>query len=159
MNSRVKTGCILAGILMLNIVSFLGGRCSAPEYVQKEEGSSVLADIDELDAFRTERQQLRQMQLNQLSEMIHAEDTEPEITVLARERQLELMDWSEKETTLEGVLKIRGFKDAVATVHEDSANIIIRAETVSKQEAAVILELVTRETGISSGNVKIIPVN
>jgi len=36
---------------------------------------------------------------------------------------------------------------------------MVRSESVSRQEAAIILELVTRETGISGGNVKIIPIN
>ena len=46
----------------------------------------------------------------------------------------------------------------MATVHEDSVNVLVRAESLSQSETAVILELVLRETGISGGNVKIIPI-
>ena len=78
---------------------------------------------------------------------------------MAQARLLERLDDQEKETTIEGVLRARGFKDAIATVHRDSVNILVRAESLSRQETAVILELVVRETGISGGNVKIIPIN
>ena len=160
MRRIVKWGCGFAVLALIASGSFALGydRGSA---VPAGQTATVVsqADPDALEAFRTERQQLRQMQLSQLNEIIHGDDSETEIIALAQQRQLELMDWSEKELTLEGLLAMRGFEDAVATVHTDSVNVMVRAETVSKQEAAVILELVTRETGISGGNVKIIPIN
>ena len=71
---------------------------------------------------------------------------------------LETLSNQEKETTIEGVLRMRGYSGAVATVHEDSVNVLVRAESLSQSETAVILELVLREAGISGGNVKIIPI-
>ena len=53
---------------------------------------------------------------------------------------------------------MRGYSSAVATVHEDSVNVLVRADSLSQSETAVILELVLREAGISGGNVKIIPI-
>ncbi len=46
----------------------------------------------------------------------------------------------------------------MVTVSERSANALIPRERLTMQETAVILELVTRQTGLSGGNVKIIPV-
>ena len=54
---------------------------------------------------------------------------------------------------------MRGYRDAVATVHEDSVNVLVRADSLSEQECAVILELAMRETGKSAENIKIIPIN
>lgn len=116
-------------------------------------------ELHPIEAFRTERQQLRQMQLSQLSEIIHSGASEAKMVALAQERQIELMEWSEQELTIEGILAMREFEDAVVTVHTDSVNVMVRAESVSAQQAAVIHELVVRETGISGGNVKIIPIN
>ena len=69
-----------------------------------------------------------------------------------------MLKTEEQELTLEGVLQMRGYDGALATVHSDSVNVIIHKESVTQQDAAVILELVMRETGIASGNVKIIPI-
>jgi len=116
-------------------------------------------EIDPLVEFQTEREQLRAMQTAQLSEIIYGEKTDDETRALAQRKLIELADWAEKELTIEGVLRARGYEGAVATVHTDSANVLVRAEGITRQESAVILELVLRETGLSGGNVKIIPIN
>ena len=59
----------------------------------------------------------------------------------------------------EGLLRLREFADVLVTVHTDSVNVMVRADALNRQQSAVILDLVMRETGISGGNVKIIPIN
>ncbi len=149
-------------ILLLAILMAASG-CSGYVLGMTDKPTQILSPLepprDEIEVFRTERQQLRQMQLSQLNEMIHQEGVEEEIVAMAQRRQLELMQWAEQETNLEGILSLRGFSDPVVTVHDDSANILLRAESVSRQQTAVILDLVVRETGFSAGNVKIIPIN
>lgn len=159
MKKRMKGCLVCAGMALSATAGFFAGH-SMPIDLPAESMAVVHeTQNDEIAAFRTERQQLRQMQISQLNEMIHAENPDPEIVSNAQKRQLELMDWSEKEVTLENILKIRGFRDAVVTVHTDSVNVILRADSITRQEAAVILELTAQETGISGGNVKIIPIN
>ena len=72
---------------------------------------------------------------------------------------MSLRRWMEQEATVEAVLSARGYETPVVTVHSDSVNIIVRAESLSQADAEVILELTTRETGVSGANVKIIPIN
>lgn len=117
------------------------------------------AAVDPIVQFRTERQQLRQMQIGQLNEIVYGGSADAEMVAMARQRQMELMEWSEQELTLEGVLRLREFKDVLVTVHTDSVNVMVRADALTREQTAVILELVVRETGISGGNVKIIPIN
>ena len=150
-----------ACIVLIICLSFAAGRFArVPEKkTANVQTVAAQAEVDPIDAFRTEREQLRQMQAAQIDELIHSENTDSEVIRMAQARLLERLDDQEKETTIEGVLRARGFKDAIATVHRDSVNILVRAEALSRQETAVILELVVRETGISGGNVKIIPIN
>ena len=111
-----------------------------------------------MDAFLLEREQLRAMQTAQLNEIIHDAGTDEETQALARRQLLQLCDWMEKETTVEGLLRLRGFEDAVCTVHGDSVNVVIRGQAVGSQESALIYDLVLRETGVTGGNVKIVPI-
>ena len=117
------------------------------------------AALDPIEQFRTERQQLRQMQMDQLNEIVYGGSADTEMIGMAQRRQLELMEWSELELTLEGVLRLREFEDVLVTVHTDSVNVMVRTDALTREQTAVILELVMRETGISGGNVKIIPIN
>ena len=114
---------------------------------------------DAVAAFRTEREQLRAMQKAQLNEIVDGDGSEPDIAALAQRQLMELCSREEHELTLEGLLTLRGFDDPVVTVQSDSVNVLLRSELVTQQECSVILDLVCRETGVQSGNVKIIPIN
>ena len=114
---------------------------------------------DPMEAFRRERQQLRAMQRAQLNEIIYDEATDGELRGAAQRNLMELNASEEAETTIEGVLRMRGWEDCVATVQEDSVNVLVRTEIITRQDSSLILDLVCRETGVQAGNVKIIPVN
>lgn len=113
---------------------------------------------DPIDQFRLEREQLRARQEAQLNDIIYNGQTDPQRVADAQSRLLELLTRAEQELTLEGILQNRGFENALVTVSQSAANVLIRRETVTERETAVILELVMRETGLTGGNVKIIPV-
>lgn len=113
---------------------------------------------DPLESFRIERTQMRDIEIKQLNEIIGAENTSDEIHLTAARQLMALLDYIEKETTIEGVLRARGYEDALATVRADSVNILLRTAEIKKEDSAVILSLVMQETGVSGGNIKIIPV-
>lgn len=112
-----------------------------------------------IEAFKTLRQQLRAMEKAQLNDVAHSPDSDEELSRMASRQLLELCTREEQELTLEGVLSLRGYQNPVVTVHTDSVNVILQTEAITRQESSVILELVCRETGVQSGNVKIIPIN
>ena len=112
-----------------------------------------------IDQFRREREQLRAMQRAQLNEIIHDAQTDADIRGAAQRQLLEMNAAETAETTLEGVIRMRGWEDCVVTAQPDSVNVLLCAELITQQESSMILELVCRETGIQSGGVKIIPIN
>lgn len=120
---------------------------------QTEESADVIA------AFLTEREQVRNLEILQLNAVAADEGAEEEIRAQARSQLLALTDSMEKENAIEGVLRMRGYDDAVATVHPESVNIVLRASSVSASDSAAILELVMRETGQTGSHVKIITVD
>ena len=120
---------------------------------------SLSGDADPIEEFRTTRQQLRAMQKAQLNDVAHDADTDEELAAMAQRQLLLLCEREEQELTLEGILQMRGWERTVVTVHENSVNVLLSAQTLTQQESSVIMELVCRETGIMSGNVKIIPIN
>ena len=69
------------------------------------------------------------------------------------------MDSERAETDIEGVLSARGFEETLVTVSATAVNVLVRGETLDRRKTAVILDLVLRQTGVTSQNVKIIPIN
>lgn len=147
---------IVALALTMAVCGWFAGRSSVD--VPATEAIAP-AEEDAVAAFRTEREQLRAMQKAQLNEIVHDDTTDAEIAALAQRQLMELCSREEHEMTLEGLIALRGFDDPVVTVQSDSVNVLLLTEVVTQQECSIILDLVCRETGIQSGNVKIIPIN
>lgn len=130
-----------------------GGREAAPAMQMQA------VQEDPMSTFRRERQQLRAMQRAQLNEIIYDTATEGGLRSAAQRQLMELAAAEEAETNIEGMIRMRGWEDCVATVQAGAVNVLVRAELITRQESSVILDLVCRETGVQAGNVKIIPVN
>jgi stage III sporulation protein AH len=113
---------------------------------------------DPMAAFRLEREQLRARQEAQLNDIIHDTDADEEIRAQARRTLLDMLAHARSENTIEGILHSRGFEDDLASVSASAANVLIRSEALNHAQSAVILDLVMRQTGLTGGNVKIIPV-
>jgi len=155
-----KKWIMILGIALALIVdTLLTYRLARTEPVRAASAPTLAAENeDPIDRFRLEREQLRARQEAQLNEIIHDSRTDAQTVAVAQRQLSDLIQRAEKEVTLEGVLQARGFEDALVTVSDHSANVLIRRETLAQRETAVILELVLRETGLTGGNVKIIPV-
>ena len=82
-----------------------------------------------------------------------------EVRLAAQRRIMDIYARAEQEMNIEGVLRARGFDEALATVSTDCANVLVRTKSLSQADADAILELVCRETGLLGGNIKIIPLN
>ena len=119
---------------------------------------TVTEHPDPLQRFRTEREQLRRRRQAELNDIIHDAKTDAETLALAQRQLMAQLSAEDAEVRLEGLLGVRGFDGAVVSVSEGAVNVLIHRETITRQETAVILDLALRETGVSGGNVKIIPV-
>ena len=148
----------LSVALLLALDTFVTWRLASGRFAPPTVDTEALKAVDPLDAFRLEREQLSARQEAQLNDIIYNERSDDETVSQAQARLLSLTRRREQEVTLEGILQSRGFDGALVSVGERSANVLLRRQTVTSRESAVILELVMRETGLTGGNVKIIPV-
>ena len=130
-----------------------------PRTLPAQSAKVIDDEPDALTRFRTEREQLRQRQRAELNDIIHDAKTDPETLGLAQRQLIRLTAAEDTEVQLEGLLSARGFEGVVVSASEAAVNVLVRREALTRQETAVILDLVLRQTGISGGNVKIIPLN
>ena len=113
--------------------------------------------VQAMSDFYTDREALREDELDRLRKIMADGSTPEEIRLAAGRRELALMERADKEAAIEAVLTARGYAPLVVTVQSDSVNVLIKSESLTQQDAAMILDLVMRETGVTGGNVKIIP--
>ena len=107
--------------------------------------------------YRSERNSVRAQEVAYLDSIIQNTATKQETLDEAQARKLELTDMMEKEVTVEGLLRAKGFSQAIVTLSPESVNVVVADASVTSQQAAQILQIVQNETGQPAQNVKIIP--
>ena len=65
---------------------------------------------------------------------------------------------TEKEAAAETLLASKGFSDAVVSISEDSADVVISAKELTEANRAQITDIVTRKTGVAAENIVINPI-
>lgn len=146
---------LLAALLSLYMLIWSGGRNSGA----MPSASRVVEPVDSIARFRSERELVRKVEIEQLNALIKDESAGQAIRDRAREMLIQLTGWMEQEVTIEGVLRADGYIDPLVTVHADSVNVLVRTAKLTQSDAAKILSLAARETGQSGGNIKVIPVS
>lgn len=65
----------------------------------------------------------------------------------------------EKQNNIETLLKAKGFDKAIAVISDKGINVVVKSEGLTSAQTLQIQDIVTSETDIALGNIKIIPVS
>ena len=149
---------LLMGAIAANF--FLGGKKKAPAQSAAAEtatdpavsASTGVANF--FDTFRSERDLTRAQEIKYL-DMIVEQGADAETLADAQQQKLNIVNFMEKELTVESLLKAKGFNDAAVTLHTGSVNVILSAESLTDEQVAQILDIVMRETGEGAENIKV----
>ena len=59
---------------------------------------------------------------------------------------------------MEGLIKAKGFEDAIVTTSANNVNVIVKCAALESSQVAQIVQIVKEQTAKSIENIKIIPV-
>lgn len=104
---------------------------------------------------RLSRDKTRGETVDRLNKIIEDEKTKAETRDSAQNELIDIGDTSEMELFIEGIIKAKGFKDAVVFLNSDNARIVIDKEELLEQDVMKALEIVTSETELQAQNIKI----
>ena len=76
----------------------------------------------------------------------------------AEAMKLEIVDQMESELVMEGLIKAKGFEDAIVTNSANNINVIVKCASLESSQVAQIVAIVQEQTQKSIDNIKIIPV-
>lgn len=60
-----------------------------------------------------------------------------------------------KESTIEGLVKSKGFEDCFATIDESGVNVVVKGNPLEKESVAQIKDIVIAQTGVKAGKIRI----
>lgn len=123
-------------------------------YTQVKEDTETQKDF--FIEYRLERDKARSEQIDIFREMINNPNTDEATKKEAQKKMLALTDKMEKEMEIESMIRARGFKDALAYIHEDSVDVIIQTNGLEKNDVARVGDIIVKTTGFSFEDVTII---
>ena len=154
-------GALLVGAVVLNIRLNQGTEPVLAQGEPETEDAGMQAAVEQTDAdyfasFRAERDAVRATEIEYLDEVIAVSYSDAETLADAQAQKLALVENMEAEFTIENLLRAKGFSDAAVTFHKGSVNVVVDCPQLSSEQVAQILDVVTRETGESADNIKIL---
>lgn len=108
---------------------------------------------------KVSREQVRSKNKETLQSIIDNKNLSEEEKEKAVNQMVQMTEISEKEAAAESLLAAKGFQDAVVSITDDQADVIVGASELSDANRAQIEDIVTRKTGVAAQNVVINPVN
>lgn len=117
------------------------------------DASAVVAEA------KVTREQVRAKNKESLMEIIDNQNLSDDQKQDAVNQLLVLTDLAEKEAAAETLLASKGFDQAVVSLTQDQADVVVSAAELSDANRAQIEDIVTRKTGVAAENIVITPIN
>lgn len=128
------------------------------EEAASADGETYVAAQESIATFQDERSRNRTVTVAQLNSIIEDENTDEETRREAQQALIDSVQRTEQETAIEGLVTALGFESCVASVGADTCTVVVKADSLTRQQAAQVLDVACRETGMLSGSIKVIPV-
>lgn len=105
---------------------------------------------------RFDRDIARSKQKEELTTLSESGDTANPASLEAQEKLMDVIKRTEIETTVESLIKQRGFVDVLVYMSEGgSVDVIVKASSLSEQEVALISDIVVRHAEVNMENITV----
>lgn len=152
MLTRKKKAFILVGMIALLVVT--GGLNLFLSKGNEQVPASSYESASFLTSYRASKFETRQTMMEYYDSIIETSTDAEQITE-TNALISDLASRMEKETVLEGMIMASGYEDAVVTNSDDSYTVMVKSGNFTLDDAAKILGILVKETGVSATNVKI----
>ena len=115
--------------------------------------------VSSLSGARLLKEQTRAKNKETLLEIINNANIAENQKQEAVDEMIALTDLTEREAAAEILLETRGYADAVVTITDESADVVVGMSVLSDAQCAQIEDIVARKTGIAAQNIVINPLS
>ncbi len=105
--------------------------------------------------YRLSRDKLRATLVDRLDEIVKNENTSEAVRADAQREIIKLGNNSEIELQIEGLIKSKGYDDAIVFITNKDIKIVVSAPELGEQDMVKILEIVKSESDFDTNDIKI----
>ncbi len=156
--SKKKKIIILSAMVALLLVT---------GYVNVALNSSLTSKVTETNAstvtanfytnYRNERESTRTQEIQFYDSIIASATSSEEAKDEAEQNKLALITQMEKELVTEGIIRGKGFDDAIVTSSAQNVNVFVKSAELTSVEVAQITSIVTEQLSVEIDRIIIIP--
>lgn len=107
--------------------------------------------------YRTEREATRTQEIQFYDSIIASATSSEDAKEEAESNKLALIVQMEKELVTEGIIRGKGFDDAIVTSSSSNVNVFVKSAELNSTEVAQITSVVTEQLGVEIDRIIIIP--
>ncbi len=158
MTNAKKIALMSTLVLLLAVTAIFNFVLAGTNATADATGGAVEANY--FTTYRSERATTRSEEFVQLDSVLSVYETESEEFLEAAAMKQKMVSIMEDELVIETMIKSLGFSDAVVSIGYDSenVNVFINSSELTYDSALSIYNMLKNETGITSGNIIIMPV-
>lgn len=123
-----------------------------------QTGASAAKSADRFAEAVSEREKAYKTASELVEDTLDQDSVTAEEKAKAVETVAALAQRIEKESNIETLLKAKGFEKAVAVIGDNNVSVLVYSDGVTTAQSMQIQDIITSETGVSLGNIKIIAV-
>lgn len=131
-------------------------------FVSSEQGDTAMVsgkiEEDYFTKAKAERQTAYTQAEESVKEALNSAAGNTEAIKNATEKAAELSKRKTDEIAIENILNAKGFSKTLVILGEDSATVVVEAESLTNEQTLQIQDAVTGQCSLSSGKVKIVTV-
>lgn len=129
---------------------------------QKNPGEAVMVSntigSDYFSSAKLSREQTRAKNKETLMQIVNNKEVASADKKAAVSEVAEITQMAEKENATEMMLQAKGFEEAMVSISDGNADVVVNADELSSKQMAQIIDIVKRKTGLSAENIVITPV-
>lgn len=160
MSNKKKIVIICSMVVLLVAAAYLNVLLTkkSTQTAAKTIGDEDSTVVSFFTSYRSARDASRQESFMYYDSIINSETASVAAIASAEDKRAELVGFTETELVLEGLIKAKGFEDAVVTISTANVNAVVKKTgELDAADAAQILSVITAETGVTASKVIITP--
>lgn len=154
MKKRTKIIILAVMVLLLGVTGYLN--IVLNNSISQPNTSTTTSSY--FTSFRNARESTRDQEILYYDSIIANDSTSPEAKAQAESDRLALIAQMDKELVVEGLIKAKGFEDAVITISKNgNVNVVVKAAQLNSTEVAKIVNIIQTQLGTDIENIQVLP--
>ena len=157
LSKKKKIIILSAMVALLLVTGFVNVALNSSLSSSATETNASTVTANFYTSYRNEREATRTQEIQFYDSIIASASSSDSAKEEAEANKIALIDQMEKELVTEGIIRGKGFDDAIVTSSSNNVNVFVKSSELSSVEVAQITSIVTEQLNVEIDKIIIIP--